>query len=373
MAITHVLRLRRTDDPSNRHLLLNVTQSNKNKPLDLKLIATEHEHLYHGAIKSSNLASLQASNYKGDDDEWQGILIVALTQKRPERASSDILQGLEVVAAIDKDRCTITIRRNIGGVTQRLGSIKLDQDDEREEVSAFDWVETAVAASDGLRSQLETLQTSLDAQQSEVAKLSQQLDELVKAKKDHEDELLQKFAALLNSKKSKIRDQQRLLQSGQINGTDAAAHDAPRGGSGKRKAGPSSRGKRKANGLSREEEDEMDLDPEAADEDLDDDFVRLEEEEGLATPEQETTEDDASDDGGFAPPALPSRSKPPASQGGKGKAAAKGSKASIMQVDQPEELPPRRELPFGKPSASKGKQGPPPAPADDDDETDDEL
>jgi len=350
MATTQILRLRRTDDTSS-HLLLNVKQTNNNKPLDLKLVATEHEHLYHGSVKATGSASLQASTYQGDQDEWKSILLYALLRRNEssETPRIEALKGVETVAAISGSRCTITIRKNIGGITQRLGSIKLDQDDEREEVSAFEWVDTAAAASDDLRSQLEGLQESMTSQQDEVAKLTKQLDELVRAKKEHEELLLQKFAALLNGKKLKIRDQQRELMRRRVESE-----------TGSRKAGSSASGKRKANGSLPED-----------DEDVDDEDLDVEEEEGQRTPEQETEAEESDENDGFAPPPK-APSRPPASQ-----SASQRSKP--MDVDASDELPPRRELPFGR-KAPAGKTDEPAATkadededGDEDEETDDEL
>lgn len=366
MAATHVLRVRRTDDPS-ANLLLNVTQTSKTRPLDLKLVATEHEHVYVGSLKSANLAALQASNYRGDDDEWKAIVAYVLLHQRPD-ANLDALQGLEAVAAISGETCTLTLRKNIGGITQRLGSIKLKQDEE-EEVSPFDWVEIAVATSDDLRSELVTLQASLGSQRTQVDALSRQLDDLVKAKKEHEEELLRKCAVLLDSKRAKIRDQQRELsaatksQSGK--NTHGSGREAGRSAPGKRKAGPTA---------SEEDEDGLDLDP--VDEEDDDELVE-EEEEGQRTPEQDT--DDGASDDGFAPP--PTRSQPPTSSGGKrgGKAAGKGTENGAAKEVSLDEMPPRRELPFARRTAPNAQQpdqnanGSAGREDDEEDDTDDEL
>jgi hypothetical protein len=358
MAPTHVLRVHRTDDPS-ACLLLNVTQTNGTRPLDLKLVATEHEHLYHGSVKDKNVAALRVSKYTGDDDEWRQVLANTLLQERPA-ANLNALQGLELSAAVSGETCELSLRRKFGGVVMRLGSIILNRDDEREEVSAFDWVETAVASSDELRSELATLQASLVSQHAQVASLTSQLDELVKAKKEHEEQLLRKCAALLDAKRAKIRDQQR-----EINATKTQGH----------KAGTSSRGKRDVSAL------DVDSGNEDADADADDDGDEEEddEEEGQQTPEQET-EDEGSDDG-FAAPVKAASAKPPvsttAARQGRGKETAegRGKEESAMEVD----LPPRRELPFARRAPQKdegrglrGTRSSAPAEEEEDD-TDDEL
>jgi len=372
MAPTHVLRVRRTDDPS-AHLLLSVTQTSKSRRFDLKLVATEHEHLYHGSVKHNSVAALQANNYTGDDDEWKDVLAYTLLQERPA-ANLNALHGLEIVADVNGETCILALRKKFGAVASRLGSITLSRDDEREEVSAFDWVETAVASSDELRSELATLQASLVSQHAQVASLTTQLDELVKAKKEHEHQLLRKCAALLDTKRAKIRDQQREINAmSKVKGY---------------KVGASSRGKRKANSPTSGEGNASALDLDSADEKADGDDVEEEDEdgEGQRTPEQET-EDEGSDDGFAAPPKVAStrppaptvavrhdRAKETASEG-------RSEDASAMEVD----LPPRRMLPFARPAPhsdesramrSTKASAPPSAEEEDDDEeedTDDEL
>jgi hypothetical protein len=359
MAPTHVLRVQRTDDPS-AHLLLNVTQTSDSRPLDLKLVATEHEHLYHGSVKHNNVAALKTGICTGDEDEWRQVLSHTLLQERPA-ANLNALEGLEIVAEVSGETCTLVLRRKFGAVAQRLGSINLSQDDEREEVSAFDWVETAVASSDELRSELATLQASLVSQHAQVASLTTQLDELVKAKKEHEEQLLRKCAALLDTKRAKIRDQQR-----EIN-----ARSKTQG----RKVGTSSPRKRKPNGPS--------SDVDSGNENADDDVVGEEddEEEGQQTPEQET-EDEGSDDGFTAPPKTASTkisASTAAARQDRGKETSgdgRGKDESAMEVD----LPPRRELPFARraPQKDEGRgvrstRSSAPPPAEEEDDTDDEL
>jgi hypothetical protein len=372
MASTHVLRIRRTDG-SPDHLLVNVTQKSNIRPLDLKLVATDHEHLYHGSVKSSNLVALQASKYNGGEDEWEQVLTCTLLQQRPE-VNPDALQSLEVVAAVNGETCTLTLRNNIGGITTRLGAIVLTQDDEKEEVSAFEWVDTAAAASDELRNELATLHLSLGSQQTQVAKLTTQLDALVKAKKEHEEQLLRKCAVLLDSKRAKIREQQRELNA------ISKAHG--------HKAGASSRGKRKANEPSPDldEDERAALGFNGADEDADDGESEAEEEDGQRTPEQET-EDDGSDEGFAAPLKVEASQRNISSSSTQGRqysARADDMNASKdggdMDVDV-SDLPPRRELPFARRRLQgneeqkqeiEKKHAPAPAPEEDDSD-DDEL
>ncbi|GAB7365743.1 hypothetical protein MBLNU230_g7079t1 [Neophaeotheca triangularis] len=230
---TIIHRIPRTDLP-NTHILLHITPAGTH-PLDLKLIATQHENLFHATTKETSIKSLQATNYTGNLSEWKTLLQAALLHHKPSDSTST--QGLETVATISgtnpPQSLTLTFRKNVGGITQRLGSLVLTQDDAREEVGIFEWVDEAVATSDSLRDELESLQNSAREQQSQVQQLTRQLDELVVAKKEHEDLLMGKFMQLLNAKKLKVRDQQRLLESARVDGGVARAVGVASGGGGK--------------------------------------------------------------------------------------------------------------------------------------------
>ena len=83
--------------------------------------------------------------------------------------------------------------------------------------------------------------------EDKVRQLQAQLNELVESKRDDEAALLVKFRDLLNEKKVKIREQQKIMaasspnSSATLSGEQAAASAAP-----SRKAAPSKPGKRKA-------------------------------------------------------------------------------------------------------------------------------
>ena len=353
----HILRLRRTDK-SNEHVLLHVSQPKGSNDLDLKLVGTEHTRVFALDLKDAKAKSLQASNYTGDLPEWKAILKYVLLHERPEGTLPEYLEGLEAVTAISGSSLTVTLRKNIQGITQRLGSIKLTED-ANEEIDALDWVDRAVASSDDLRTQLETLQASVSGQQDQVAKLTKQLHDLVQAKKEHEEELLQKFAALLNSKKLKIRDQQRLLAGAKVDPVAAEAVKGARDGTGRRKAGTSRGGKRKA-----KEREEPEADATSDDDAETNGYEEVQQlDETPPHSDQDATDDDDVDDLDEA--VKVSKQTPGA-----------GKKGTAMEVDQSEEPPPRRELPFAR--KTEAPSAPPakivqPAGDDDEDETDDEL
>jgi len=198
---TRIVRIPRTDE-RNERLLLHITQTSL-RPLHLNLIATEHEHLYHAELKQSNISSLKSSQFAGKDEELQHILASSLLHVKTEEKHNE---NLELVASVADDSAKINVRRNIGGIIQLVATITLDLDDEREEVSPFSWVDEAVGEIEDGRQTISELETSLSKTQNENAKLKAQLEELMQAKKEHDEELFQKFAALLNTKKQKIRE-----------------------------------------------------------------------------------------------------------------------------------------------------------------------
>lgn len=95
---------------------------------------------------------------------------------------------------------------------QRLGVIVLRQDDEQA-IGLFEWTGTAVAQADSLVRQVVDLQDRYRTAEDTIKRLNERLEDLTRDKSAHETELMTHFAQLLNEKKLKIRNQQRLLAS----------------------------------------------------------------------------------------------------------------------------------------------------------------
>jgi hypothetical protein len=364
MSSPQVLRILRKDAP-DEHLLVHITSAGRTpKPLDLKLIGTDNQALYATSIRDSSTKALQSAQFLGSIDEWKATLAFVLLHHRPEGTLPEYLKGVEIVAEIAASKFTITIRKIVGGITQSLGRVELLQASDDEATDFFDWASAAAASSDQLREQLQFQTTASTEQQDEIERLKAELERLVEAKKQHEQELLTKFAALLNEKKLKIRDQQRLLSHAKV---DPDAAEDVKTSRAKSHVGTSSRAKRKV-----------------VDEDED-----VEDGEQTPPPSGEETEEETEDEheheheheheqegiSSFAPP----RSASQASSRTSAAPHVQQSEAH-MDVDNDAPLPPRRELPFSMPS--KQKSGPaPPSSADqktlqDEDEgesTDDEL
>lgn len=166
-------------------------------------------------VKQSKARKLRAANYQGTDREWEAVLQWTFLRKELEPEEAKLLQGVEAVASVEGEELKITLRKNISGITQRLGTIPLVQNED-EEIAPVEWALIAAKEAGDAATTISTLHAKLAEQQETVSKLNASLDDLIKAKKEHEDKLLQKFTELLNSKKLKIRDQQRLLAGAKI-------------------------------------------------------------------------------------------------------------------------------------------------------------
>jgi hypothetical protein len=94
-------------------------------------------------------------------------------------------------------------------VQHTLGSLKLEPTDD--EFDLFAYLNTAIEARETAENGSESLKSDLAAANVKVTALERQLKDLTEAKLAHENALLSKFSGLINSKKLKIRDQQRLL------------------------------------------------------------------------------------------------------------------------------------------------------------------
>ncbi|KAK6004019.1 hypothetical protein QM012_008869 [Aureobasidium pullulans] len=392
-----VLRLPRTD-VANDFVLVDVERSGSD-PLDLKLVATDGESPFVVSVRQNQIQKLQASSSQIEPDHWQSILSAVLLQSVP---NDPTLTGVEAVANVSQSQLTITIRNKISGITQRLGVITLDKDED-EDIQLFDWTGFAVSRANGLAHQLATFQSTVAEHQKTIDDLTAQLDDLVKAKKSHQDEMLRKFAALLNTKKLKIRDQQRLLAHSKVDSRTADHVHQARSGTTGRKPDLSRSSKRKANANIQESETDDDGSEgtdlgNRIDEESD---MRQDLGEPLKFDKSDLDTEDDDSDGGFAPAPMPSqlslsqaRSQPSVGAKGKTLETISPDEANAAPQKSPDmELPPRRQLPFSKrndlkpasqtplksssealpqSSATVTSSKPPPA-IDDDEETDDEL
>lgn len=181
----------------------------------------------------------------------------------------------------------------------------------------------------------------MTAQQKTVERLTADLDALTKAKKDHEAELLKKFAALLNSKKLKIRDQQRLLASAKVDPKAASKVQQARAAQSRVPTGSRS-GKRKA--VHDSDTDDTGESDNAQDETGD-----------PLIPEKSNVDvtDDDPEDAGFAPARAVSQVSRPSQReltGEDDPIVSTQREAALQKASQKvaEQPPPRRELPFAK-------------------------
>lgn len=194
------------------------------------------------------------------------------------------------------------------------------------------------------------VETQKGALQSDVEDYKRQLDELIQAKNEDETVFLQKFRDLLNEKKLKIREQQKIIAQASFAEDIVASPEHEPSPQPVRKPAASRAGKRKAAPKDTQvadmtsDTDEMDID----------ESVKIEPEE---TDPGNTTDGTASTAGGDD-----SENEKPASSTAKTAASSTSAKA-----DKP---PPPRSLPFNQKRAAAK-----PAPKDssETDSDDDEL
>lgn len=213
MAKQWVLKLDRQDDDQG-HLLIRVT-SRDSDDLDLDLLATEGEEVFKGKLRRNDLKAFRAKTYNGTEDEWEAILRYSLLERESSAISKEQKQSLEVGASRQdqegKPVFSITFRNRIDDITQRIGAIELSHTSKT--IQLFDWASLAVDKNIALESELSALSERTDGDKATIARLETQLADLIRAKADHEEQMLMKFVLLLNEKKAKIRDQQRLIQT----------------------------------------------------------------------------------------------------------------------------------------------------------------
>ncbi|RDW95317.1 hypothetical protein BP5796_01080 [Coleophoma crateriformis] len=330
-----VLRFPRNDaDAESDFVLVHITQKS-GQPLNAKLIGTEGSNVYVNTLKQAQTSELKSKNFKGSQAEWDQVVGNVLLGTT---AGAGLLDGIEVVTSADGKKLKINIRKRIGDITQRLGVIELQQDDDAEgDFSGFDWCGLALQATNASSHKLEDAEKKIKELEAALQESQASNRDFVKAKADHEDDLLQKFSILLNEKKLKIRDQQRLLASAKVDSKKLAAVDATRGpkrtatasGTRKRKTGHNLRGAT----VEEESEDEfekmdVDADP-AADSDR------------AVTPDR-GSETETEDEGDARAELVPT--------------VAETKDSTRAKNDDGDLLPPPRALPFAKKLAASASK-----------------
>ncbi|KOS20528.1 hypothetical protein ESCO_005425 [Escovopsis weberi] len=201
MESPRVIKFSRSDLDS-ACVLVQVTKDGP-APLDLTLEASEGDAPYFASLKHGRVASLRTENGPASETEWQAILRSVFSQ--------EALPDIHATASVQEgSSMTITVRKQIQGITQRLGSISLECEPSRE-LDIFRW---CIVSQDALEKSSEALAASVArAKELEltVRELRTQLDDLISTKRDDEASLLHKFSCLLNEKKVKIRHQQKII------------------------------------------------------------------------------------------------------------------------------------------------------------------
>ncbi|KAL4894650.1 hypothetical protein BDV59DRAFT_200979 [Aspergillus ambiguus] len=375
-----ILRIPRSDDPAS-FTLLHVDRSGN----DLSIAATEGETPYTGTerdlVRQNQLCKLRAKNYQGSDEEWQRIVSYVFGVQPDTTTEIDTLSGIESSASIvgqdDEDReLIITIRKRIQGITQRLGSISLKQDDEQA-IELFNWTGMAVERADMVEDQLTSLRDRYRAAEVTINRLNKQLEDFIAAKNQHEEQLMVEFVQLLNEKKLKIRNQQRLLASANVDPQKLSDLQAAAFGRRRTPASKSRDSKRSARQMdpnqsdSEDEFERMDVDKPQRGRDLLEPDGTDDDQQSTPQPLEEN-EDTATDDESSSPAAEQE-------QDDRDKESDVKRLSERPKMKQPSNPPPRRELPFSRrPPAKKDSPGKSSAQQNADEETagetdDDEL
>ncbi|EED15069.1 conserved hypothetical protein [Talaromyces stipitatus ATCC 10500] len=209
-----VIRIPRSDN-TNEFVLIYIAPTGK-AALDLRFIATEGENPYVGSLRQSRLKDIRSKNFQGTEQELEQILKSVL---RVRNVSYEPKQESEIEATAsikstkeEVNELVITIRKKIDSITQRVASLTLTQNDDQT-IELFEWMGLILSRTDVYEHQISTLTTHLQVAQKSIKDLQTSLDDLVKSRKEHENMLLGSFAQVLNEKKLKIRNQQRLLAS----------------------------------------------------------------------------------------------------------------------------------------------------------------
>ncbi|KAI1622162.1 hypothetical protein EDD37DRAFT_637202 [Exophiala viscosa] len=358
---TWVNRLSKADKEKSP-ILVRVSRKEGGHDLDLDLLATDGDAAYTGKVRARNLKRLRAKNYDGNDDDWTSILSYVFGVKTSSKVPAAHRENLDVQCSVSgKDpngTLSIILRNKVEDITQQLGSIDLPQTEETDDIDLFGWTVQAIDKRDELELTNTDLHEKVQAKNETVTSLQKQIDELVQAKAEHEHQTLAKFAVLLNEKKLKIRNLQRVLSTAQADPKKLKELQAVIGDEAPSRGGRGSKRRAKKRGQDEDNDDSegfetMDIDPVVNNPDK-----PVSPESGRSTPSRAASETEDEEENLDAPVMSQQRPQTRAID-------------SANRKKSPSPLPPPRELPFQRKGQSKGSKVDPtpgPLPAGDDDE-----
>lgn len=299
-------------------------------------------------MKHARISKYRAKSNHLSEPQWETLLRSTLLQEHTSNQQDPDLEDFEIVASISNSKLTVTFRKSISGIHQKLGELSLSKDADAS-INVLDWANTAILRAESLEAEAHTLQQKLAEQTGFAHKLNLQLEELIQAKKEHEDTFLQKCALLINEKKAKIRDQHRLLATAKVDPKKLRAVQAARrpGSPSRQSSAPSAKGKRKASALASSDDGE--------DDGFEDRKIKAEEVEEEQQPDSEDVTPEHSDldetedevDGAeFDSVPVPSTGKGKVTE--KPEVAGGAGRSGVLNGTRDVDLPPRRELPFMK-------------------------
>ncbi|ODQ53120.1 hypothetical protein SAICODRAFT_7278 [Saitoella complicata NRRL Y-17804] len=164
-----------------------------------KIVATDGVEAFAVTLTAKDVDKAQSPASEMGRNEWRAIVSAVLEGRRAGRGE------VEVDAVVKAgDGMTVMFRRSVGHAKIRLGDIDILAS-EAEEVSLLDWVGEGCLMREEAMAQLEHLSARIEKHEETIKLLKSQLDDLTKAKRDHESLLLAKFTAILNTKKRRIR------------------------------------------------------------------------------------------------------------------------------------------------------------------------
>ncbi|KIH94964.1 hypothetical protein SPBR_03716 [Sporothrix brasiliensis 5110] len=201
---SHVVRMPRSDEEGSFVLVRVSPSGSASRPLNVRLVATEGVAPYVLALRHDRIDKLRGQNAPCSPEEWEQILSFLLLGQ----GSVDNVDATATVK--EESTLTVTIRKRVQNITQRLGTLSLTYDGD-EGIELFEWCGEVAEERTKVAKDLSAATAEQRNLQAAVDDLKAQLDEFLETKEADEAVLLENFCLLLNEKKAKIRQQYRQL------------------------------------------------------------------------------------------------------------------------------------------------------------------
>ncbi|QNP95855.1 hypothetical protein B0I75DRAFT_138404 [Yarrowia lipolytica] len=172
--------------------------------LNIEVTGSEGEHVFSVRINKGLLKQHKYRRNKESDEDWEKVVRWVFTGEAGEGFEAESVITQCSYDSMDKSLSVSIRRRKSDGIVARLGDIEL-KETSTGDPDLMTWVRSIDESRTNVQKTLRETRIQTNMYKGRCVELEKQLQSLIAEKRRYEKELVNKFSALLNTKKRKMR------------------------------------------------------------------------------------------------------------------------------------------------------------------------